>query len=318
MPTSNKKLKKILKYNNIIYKKNTDINYQYFSSEEKLARFSIEKKIFKSEFIPEENLIYIIKDKKYNSKELPTLILLHGLRDNSYDWLERGNILENYLYLIENNNISPFNIVLVDAGYEGKSWYSNFYNMKKYRYEEHFIKEIIPYINSITINKKMGIAGFSMGGYSAMKFGLKYDYFTVIGSLAGAINIPRLSFKRKEIPFLKYIYIPKFLFNDPDKLDFLKIFSSFGKNIVENNPYNILKRVVLEEKKIYLSVGDNDIEKYSMLYQWVDFVEYFESKKIEYTGVLCQDEIHNWEYISREIKNFFIFFSESVKEMKNE
>lgn len=311
MQTSNKKLEKIIKYNNVTYMRNTDIDYQYFSSEEKLARFSIEKKIFKSEFIPEENLVYIIKDKHYNSVEIPTLVLLHGLRDNSYDWIERGNILENYLYLIENNRISPFNIVLVDAGYEGRSWYSNFYNMKKYCYEDYFIKELVPYISSISTNKKIGIAGFSMGGYSATKFGLKYDCFTVIGSLAGAINIPRLSFKRKQIPFLKYIYIPKFIFKDPDKLDFLKIFSSFGKNIILNNPYDILKNSNLKEKKLYLSVGDNDIEKYYMLYQWIDFIEYLEKKKFSYTGVLCQDEIHNWEYISREIKNFFIFFSES-------
>jgi putative tributyrin esterase len=70
------------------------------------------------------------------------------------------------------------------------------------KYESYIIKELIPEIDKTyrTIATRDGriIAGLSMGGYGALKFGLKYpELFSLAGSFSGAIGAA--SFTEKTI-----------------------------------------------------------------------------------------------------------------------
>ena len=105
----------------------------------------MEKRVLNSKKYIDESLEYIvIKNRDEVRENLPCLILLHGLRDCPNDWLERGRIRENYLTLLKDKKIDKMNIILLNSGYEGMGWYTNFYNDLTHQYENCIIKEIIP------------------------------------------------------------------------------------------------------------------------------------------------------------------------------
>ncbi len=67
-------------------------------------------------------------------------------------------------------------------------------------YETYILQELIPDVQQRyrTIEARYGraIAGLSMGGYGAIKFGLKSPYtFALAASMSGAFGITRLSDK---------------------------------------------------------------------------------------------------------------------------
>jgi S-formylglutathione hydrolase FrmB len=105
--------------------------------------------------------------------QYPVLYFLHGLGGNEQVLLESGGMNE-----IEDlraaNKIREF---LVVAPNGGRSFYINSRD-GKVRYEDFFIKEFIPFIESHyrihVTREERGITGVSMGGYGALRLGLKY------------------------------------------------------------------------------------------------------------------------------------------------
>ncbi len=103
-------------------------------------------------------------------------------------------MLENYLELIDKKIIKPMIFVVADSGFDRQSWYSNFYKDNDHKYENYITDTLYNEVKKISPNGKIGIAGFSMGGYAALKIGLKYiEKFDVIGSFSGAVSIIRMS-----------------------------------------------------------------------------------------------------------------------------
>ena len=156
-----------------------------------------------------------------------------------------------------------------------------------------------------------------MGGYGAFKLGLKHlDIFKVVGSFSGAISIVRMSVNRRVIRLFNFLYIPKFLFNDVDKLHFLKVFGSWGYKILKEDPYTIIKKLdksKYKERYFYTSVGEKDVETHLMLQQWLDTVGRMKKHNYNFIGYLCKDETHTWEYVARDLKNFLVYFNEKIQ-----
>jgi S-formylglutathione hydrolase FrmB len=80
------------------------------------------------------------------------------------------------------------------------SWYTDSATVETDKYESYILKELIPEVQSRyrTIEARYGraIAGLSMGGYGALKFGLKSpSTFVFAGSMSGAVGVTRLSEK---------------------------------------------------------------------------------------------------------------------------
>ncbi|HEY0703182.1 MAG TPA: alpha/beta hydrolase family protein [Candidatus Acidoferrales bacterium] len=119
--------------------------------------------------------------------QYPVLYFLHGLGGNEQVLLESGGMNE-----IEDlraaGKISEF---LVVAPNGGRTFYINSRD-GKVRYEDFFIKEFIPYIEShyrIHAERgQRGITGVSMGGYGALRFGLKYpELFDAVSAHSAAL-----------------------------------------------------------------------------------------------------------------------------------
>jgi putative tributyrin esterase len=137
----------------------------------------------------------VVLPKDYNTSRTtryPVLYLLHGLFGHYADWVARTNIVDyasNYRL-----------IVVMPEGND--SWYTDSATVATDKYETYILKELIPDVQRRyrTIEARYGraIAGLSMGGYGAIKFGLKSpSTFIFAGSMSGAFGVTR--FGEKEI-----------------------------------------------------------------------------------------------------------------------
>lgn len=118
------------------------------------------------------------------NQRFPVLYLLHGRGGNFQDWTNLTKIAQ---YSLSYN----FIIVMPDGGRE--SWYADNANLPGQNYESYIIKELIPEIDrryrTLADRQNRIIAGLSMGGYGAVKFGLKYpEKFFLAGSFSGAMD----------------------------------------------------------------------------------------------------------------------------------
>lgn len=120
----------------------------------------------------------------------PVLYLLHGLTGHYNDWLSRTNLADY---------AAQYRLIVVTP--EGNdSWYIDSATSPSEKYESYILKELIPDVQQRyrTIEARYGraIAGLSMGGYGALKFGLKAPAtFVFAGSMSGAFGITRFSEK---------------------------------------------------------------------------------------------------------------------------
>lgn len=118
----------------------------------------------------------------------PVLYLLHGLTGHYSDWIARTNVAD---YAAEYQMI-----VVMPEGNDG--WYTDSATITTDKYESYILQELIPAVQQRyrTIEARYGrsIAGLSMGGYGAIKFGLKSPAtFVFAASMSGAFGVTRFT-----------------------------------------------------------------------------------------------------------------------------
>ncbi len=121
-----------------------------------------------------------------NSNEtvhFPVVYLLHGLTGHYTNWTDKTQLAEYAL-------IHKFIIVMPEGD---NGWYTDSVAMPTDKYESYIVKELIPEIDgkfrTVAEREHRMIAGLSMGGYGAVKFGLKYpEMFSLVGSFSGALG----------------------------------------------------------------------------------------------------------------------------------
>lgn len=126
-------------------------------------------------------------DTSTNSR-YPVLYLLHGLTGHYNDWLSRTNLADY---------AAQYRLIVVTP--EGNdSWYTDSATVATDKYETYVLNELIPDVQrryrTIEARYARGIAGLSMGGYGAFKFGLKSPgTFVFAGSMSGAFGVTRIT-----------------------------------------------------------------------------------------------------------------------------
>lgn len=122
-------------------------------------------------------------ERKEPSSRHPVLYLLHGFTGHYDNWLSKTKLAEY---------ASLYNFIIVTP--EGNNgWYTDSATRPNDKYESYIVQELIPDVQSHyrTIEAREGraIAGLSMGGYGALKFGIKYpQMFAFAASLSGALD----------------------------------------------------------------------------------------------------------------------------------
>jgi S-formylglutathione hydrolase FrmB len=118
----------------------------------------------------------------------PVLYLLHGLTGHYNDWFSRTNVADY---------ATQYRVIVVTP--EGNdSWYIDSATSPSQKYESYILKELIPDVQqryrTIEARYARAIAGLSMGGYGAIKFGLKSPAtFAFAGSMSGAFGVTRFT-----------------------------------------------------------------------------------------------------------------------------
>ena len=156
-----------------------------------LANGRVETVRFQSKLVDATLPYNVILPADYDTSKTtryPVLYLLHGLTGHYNDWVQRSNVADY---------AADYRMIVVTP--EGNdSWYIE-------KYESYILNELIPDVQQRyrTIEARYGrsIAGLSMGGYGAIKFGLKSpSTFVFAGSMSDAFGVTK--FTEKEIPEL--------------------------------------------------------------------------------------------------------------------
>lgn len=121
-------------------------------------------------------------------KEYPVLYLLHGRSLTYHFWLNNLNLREIIDYYYKNNLLD---VVVVMPEAQDTYYMDNY--IENVMYESFFIKILIPEIEKkFSVNKDYNsryIGGFSMGGYGAMYYTLKYDgFFSFCHSISAPLD----------------------------------------------------------------------------------------------------------------------------------
>src|SRR5882724_3103327 len=122
----------------------------------------------------------------FHRARYPVLYLLHGHGGDYSSWIANTNLTT---YMNELNLI-----VVMPEGQDG--WYTDSATVPANKFETFIVNEMIPDVESrfrvIPGRSGRAIAGYSMGGYGALKFGLKYPQLLIFaGSMSGAFDASR-------------------------------------------------------------------------------------------------------------------------------
>ncbi|MBP7670272.1 MAG: esterase family protein [Ferrovibrio sp.] len=134
--------------------------------------------------------VYLPKGYAESNLSYPVLYLLHGFGGKDGDWLAQGNLEATMDRLIEAGTIPPALVVMPSAE---RSWYVDTAGSEKM--ETAFIRDLLPGIEKRyrVLARRDGrlLGGLSMGGYGAMRFGLKYpELFAAAALFSPAIYNP--------------------------------------------------------------------------------------------------------------------------------
>jgi len=222
-------------------------------------------------------------DAKNSSKRYPTIYLLHGLTGHYDNWTTKAGLAKySETYQI---------IIVTPEGDNG--WYTDSVSNPNEKYESYIVKELVPEIDSkfrtISDRAHRAIGGLSMGGYGAIKFGLKYPgMFRLAGSFSGALRAAQFSEKNSGA-------IGKAIAN---------IFGPEGSEIRLNNDiFRLVTDITPEKVKdlpfIYLDCGTEDF----IFSQSRDFSALLIEKKIPHEFRELPGG-HTWPYWDRQVQEF--------------
>lgn len=171
---------------------------------------------------------------KASAQQYKCMLLLHGLSDDNSIWLRRTSI-ERYA--------AQYNMAVIMPSAD-KSFYTDMkYGSAYYTYIAKEVPRIASEFFKLSNRREdWFVAGLSMGGYGALKIGLREcDRFCAAASLSGVVDIKAFASSDR-----RDVFIPIFgkEINIPDDDD---LFYLTKKN--EDNP---------ERPRIYMGVGTED------------------------------------------------------------
>jgi putative tributyrin esterase len=232
------------------------------------------------------------KDKRYS-----VVYLLHGLFGHFDNWVEKTKLKDyakDYEYIIvtpEGNN----------------SWYTDSISVPNDKYETYIANELIAEIDAkfrtIADKEHRAIAGLSMGGYGALKFGIKYpEKFILAGSFSGALAVG--SFKTKEeLPAGVFRESVISIYGDADGVtkksnDLFKLVNEMPKDKVAALPF------------LYLSCGTED--EFGLLYNNRALVDDLTKQKIPHEFRELPGK-HKWDFWDNQVEEFLRLSKKFIK-----
>ena len=242
---------------------------------------SLQRRTSISIILPADNIHFLEDREDIVPQPYKTLYLLHGLYGSDDIFLANTSIQK----FAEDHGIA----VVIPCG--ENSFYVD--NEKAHTfYGEYVGQELLDITRNIfPLSPKREdtyIAGFSMGGYGAIRNGLKYyKNFSKIGMISPALITDDINkyYKDNNVLHSKDFY--ESVFGDLDKI---KNSDKDPKYLIENTP---------DIPEIYMACGVSDF----LFEKSVDFYRFLNSKNIDATFISGEGE-HTWEFCDKYIKKF--------------
>lgn len=225
-------------------------------------------------------------DAKNSAARYPVVYLLHGLTGHYDNWTARTKLADY---------AAPYGVIIVTP--EGDNgWYTDSAAKPNDKYESYIIQELLPEIDKKyrTLSGKAGraIGGLSMGGFGALKFGLKYpELFKLAGSFSGAL-------------FASSYRTPEELPAGNIRASLLEVFGAPDSSTKKaNDIFSIVRDASPEKIKampfLYLDCGTEDF----LFQNNRDFVSLLIEKKVphEYREL---PGVHDWKYWDKQVQEF--------------
>ncbi len=224
----------------------------------------------------------------------PVLFLLHGLGGSAGDWVSARSHLVEYAAEYRFVNVVP-------EGRDG--WYTDSATFATDKYETYFVEELLPDVErrfrTLAAREGRGVAGLSMGGYGALKFGLKHpDKFALAASMSGALAAPS---------WLSTDRIPQFV-----RPSVLRVFGPDDSPVRgANDIYKIVRELSPERVArlpyLYLDCGTEDfLINYNREFATLLFERKVPHEFRQLPGT------HNWPYWDRQVREVLKLASQKL------
>lgn len=217
-------------------------------------------------------------------KPYKTLYLLHGVFGNYTDWV-CGSRIQRFA---EEHDL----VVVMPSGdnafYVDQPAGNNFFGEFVGKELVEITRKMFPLSHK---REDTFIGGLSMGGFGALRNGLKYsDTFGCIISLSGALHLEEMASRTKDTPF----FLESRSYSEACFGDLSKVLES------DKNPRWLvkeLKKAGKELPKIYMACGDQD----SLLPVNKDMVKFLNEQGAEVTFEIGPGS-HEWDFWDAYIK----------------
>lgn len=246
--------------------------------------------------------IYLPPNYEQGDRNYPVFYLLHGFTDDENAWVDNGFVEKAVEQGVNKGDINEMIIVMPDGGLK---WYINQPN-GKFNYENMFINELIPYIESTyRINasrKNRFIGGLSMGGYGALAYTMRHlDLFSACVAFSSAIKTDDDVINMSQENF-DYLYQSVYGENVKGANRISKHWNTYNPLFIVNE----LSDLQLKSVKWYLSCGDKD----DLLEGNIELNKIFRNRKIPHE-FRVKSGLHNWEYWRSDIKEGLKFINQT-------
>ena len=242
---------------------------------------SLQRRTSISVILPSDNIHFLNDAEEIVPQPYKTLYLLHGLYGSDDIFLANTSIQK----FAEDNGIA----IVIPCG--ENSFYVD--NVKSHAYYGEYVgQELLDITRNIFPlshrREDTFIAGFSMGGYGAVRNGLKYSQnFSKIGMISAALIPDDIVGYTDDDKVLRSRSFYESIFGDLDKI----------KNSDKNPKWLIDNCKDIPD--IFMACGDDDF----LIEKNIDFHEFLNSRNIESTFIRAPGE-HTWEFCDKYIKEF--------------
>ena len=198
--------------------------------------------------------IYLPPDYYVSNRRYPVVYLLHGYGDNETSWVQFGEADRIADTDIKSGELPPMIIVMPNGG---ATFFVNDYQ-NKVRYEDMFVQELIPHIDSSfrtrTQREFRAISGLSMGGFGSLTMAMHHpDLFGSCAALSAGI---RTDEGFMSIPDERYNLVFAPVFSGPAKGE-----ERLTVAWKRNSPITLAKSAPegdLSKVRWYIDCGDDD------------------------------------------------------------
>ncbi|MDT7543067.1 MAG: putative tributyrin esterase [Acidobacteriota bacterium] len=248
----------------------------------------VEKVAFESKLTGQSLPYNVLLPPDYDAKSeaatrYSVLYLLHGLGGSANDWVSQRAHLKDYA--------ARYQLIIVAP--EGKDgWYTDGVAANE-KFESYVVEELLPDVQkrfrTIEAREGRAVAGLSMGGYGALKFGLKYpDRFVFAASMSGALGAAS---------WLPEMPLPAFV-----KPSVARVYGAADSPVrASNDIYKIVRELTAERVAslpyFYLDCGTED----GLLSSNRDFAALLVEHKIPHEYRQLPGN-HSWPYWDRQVQ----------------